>query len=178
MKMQSHLALGRALADQTDRLREHPFRRKCFLLGNILPDFLFFTYLRGFGKSHAMIGHHLPYSEKTIRRRLTKRMRFGLRSAPDAFRLGLLLHYLSDSFTHPHTPAFAGRRTDHNGYETRLAEVFPSFLKEIPDAEPMTSPDLLSRAREAYDAYPPSPERDAHWIVAVCSAVFFAIESV
>lgn len=178
MKFRSHLALGRALADRSPRLRKHPLRRGCFVLGNVLPDFLFFTYLRGFRHSRAMIGHSLPYSEKLIRRRLLRRLRLGIRSAPDAFRLGLLLHYLADSFTYPHTEDFSGDRTEHNRYEERLAEVFPAFLTEIPNVPPMSDPGLLRDARASYDDAPHTPEDDAHWIVFVCSAVFLAVESV
>ena len=178
MFVQNHLQLGRALAAESHVLGEHFLRRELFLLGNILPDFLFFTYLRGYKESRRWIGHSLPHSAPAIEKKLKKQLSVGLRSAGDAYRLGILLHYLADSFTYPHTERFTGRQPDHSRYERRLLHVFPRFLSLVKATGPADDPDFLAEARRAYEALPPSPETDAEWIVRVCSAVFFAVISV
>ena len=174
----NHFQLARALAAESDALQKHRFRRALFLLGNILPDFLFFTYLRGFQNSHRWIGHNLPHSTPAIEKNLKKRLSVGLRSPHDAFRLGILLHYLADSFTYPHTEQFPGRQPQHSRYERDLIKIFPRFLPIIRETKPAASADFLSEARRAYNALPPSPETDSEWIIRVCAAVFFAVGSV
>ena len=178
MYLKNHFQLGRALAGESQILREHFLRRNCFLVGNVLPDLLFYTYLRGFDKSRRWVGHSLPYSEPTIEKSLKKRLSVGVRSCLDAYRLGVLLHYLADSFTDPHTERFTGNRFDHSRYERKLLKVFPAFLHLVRETPPAQSADFLADARRAYLEQPPSPEVDAEWIVRVCSAVFFAVGSV
>lgn len=178
MYLKNHLQLGRALAEESPILTDHFIRRELFLLGNVLPDFLPFTYLHGFRQTGHLVGHSLPHSSKKINRNLNKRLSVGLRSAKDAFRLGVLLHYLADSFTYPHTEQFSGGRRLHNRYEFEMRKVFPKFLSLVRETPPAESAEFLSNARRAYEALPPSPERDSEWIVRVCAAVFFAIESV
>lgn len=174
----NHLQLARALAAESDTLQKHGFRRTLFLLGNILPDFLFFTYLRGFGNSRRWIGHSLPHSTPAIESNLKKRLSVGLRTGHDAFRLGILLHYLADSFTYPHTQRFAGRQKQHSRYERELSKIFPRFLHLVRKTDPAANADFLNEARRAYSALPASPETDSEWIVRVCSAIFFAVGSI
>ncbi|MBO4308677.1 MAG: zinc dependent phospholipase C family protein [Clostridia bacterium] len=178
MFFQNHLQLGRALAAESRELNAHFLRRELFLLGNVLPDFLFYTYLRGYGKSRRWTGHSLPHSAPAIEKNLKKRLSVGLRSCHDAYRLGILIHYLSDSFTYPHTERFTGRRSEHTRYEHKLLKIFPRFLHLVKETPPAQSADFLAEARRAYLSLPPSPETDAEWIVRVCSAIFFAVGEV
>ena len=178
MYLENHLQLGRALAKESPVLRAHLLRRELFLIGNFLPDLLPFTYLPGLRETGRWAGHSLPHSQKKIARGLDRRLSVGLRTAADAFRLGVLLHYLADSFTYPHTEQFHGTRKEHNRYEAALRKVFPKFLHLVRETPPAACADFSAEARRAYEALPPSPERDSEWIVRVCAAVFFAIQSV
>lgn len=178
MFFQNHLQLGRALVAESRELKSHFLRRELFLLGNILPDFLFFTYLRGFRKSRRWVGHSLPHSAPVIEKDLKKQLSFGLRSCHDAYRLGILLHYLADSFTYPHNERFTGRQPEHSRYERKLYKIFPRFLHLVRETPPADTAEFLKEAKSAYLALPPSPETDAEWVVRVCSAVFFAVGSV
>ena len=178
MHLKNHLLLARALAKQAPVLSAHPLRKEAFVIGNLLPDFVPFTYLDGFRSTRRMVGHNLPYSQPKIARKLKKGLSVGLHSASDAFRLGVLTHYLADSFTYPHTTDFQGSYKDHSAYERRLKAEFPKHLSQIAEAEPATSPDFLRDAKQQYDSIHPSPARDAEWIVRVCTAVFLAVISI
>lgn len=178
MFLENHLQLGRALAKESPALRAHLLRRELFLVGNVLPDLLPFTYLSGLRETGHWVGHSLPHSQKKIARGLDRRLSVGLRSAADAFRLGVLLHYLADSFTYPHTEQFHGTRREHSRYEAALRRVFPNYLSLVRETPPAASADFTAEARRAYEALPPSPERDSEWIVRVCAAVFYAIASI
>ena len=178
MQFINHLQLGRALAAESPVLAEHLLRRELFLLGSMIPDFIPFTYLSGYRETHRWLGHSLPHSTPKIERNLKKRLSVGLRSAKDAFRLGVLLHYLADSFTYVHSAGFAGGRREHDRYERELRKVFPQFLHLVRETDPAHDPAFLAEARWAYQSLPPSAETDSEWIVRVCSAVFFAVGSV
>lgn len=178
MRTSSHLLLGRTLADHTPLLSAYPLRRNLFLLGNIVPDFIPFTYFTGFRTPPRTAGHSLPYSQPKIAKKIKKGRSLGFHSAGDAFRLGLLMHYLSDSFTYPHTLEYHGTKKEHTAHEKALCAVLPEFLFLVNTTEPACSPEFLAEAKRQYNALPPSLARDAEWIVKVCSAVFFSVLSV
>ena len=178
MLFPSHLLLGRTLAKRSPALANHPIRKWIFLLGNVVPDLIPLTYFMGFDSPRVMGGHCLPYSEPKISRKLKKGLSVGLHSAGDAFRLGLLTHYLADSFTYQHTTKQRVKHKEHENYEKKLKEILPKFLSVADQTEPASSPEYLKEARQQFQAIPPSPERDAEWIVRVCTAVFDAIASI
>ena len=180
MKQKDHLILARYLLERNPEAFRGEIWKRAFLWGNFIPDYLFFTYLRGFRKSGRMIGHNLPYSESRMHRLTNRLLATGLRSARDCFRLGLLMHYLADSFTFPHTEHFNGSRRDHNRYEKDLCTVFPTVLAQT--RNPSSTPsltlgprDLIRAERKIYRKESPSVRTDALWIIRVCEKVFDAI---
>ena len=174
----SHFLLGCALAEKTPALSRHPVRKGGFLLGNILPDLVPHTFFVGSRAPRVTGGHCLPFSESKIEHRIKRGLTTGLYSTFDAFRLGLLMHYLADSFTYPHTTKERMKHKLHQAYEKELKKVLPAFLALVKQAKPAASKAFLSECRKQYNAVPPSPARDAEWIVRVCAAVFSAISSV
>ena len=180
MTQKDHLALAHYLLERAPEQFHSRLRRKAFLLGNFIPDYLFFTYLRGFRKSGKMIGHNLPYSEGRMRKLTDRLLETGIRNARDCFRLGLLMHYLADSFTFPHTERFRGTKAEHNRYEKALCSVFQEMIRKKRNAahrlsEPVASHDLILSERQIYQSEIPSVEIDALWIIRVCEKVFDAV---
>lgn len=178
MLTSSHFLLGRKLAEQTPALSLHPLRKSVFLLGNVLPDMVPHTFFYGSRFPRVTGGHCLPYSMLKIEHRVRRALATGLYSAYDAFRIGLLTHYLADSFTYPHTTERRVKHKIHQDYEKELKKTLPAFLPLADDTKPAASKKFLSACRCKYNAVPPSPARDAEWIVRVCSSVFKAIVSV
>ena len=183
MKRKDHTALARYLLD-SEAGREHwksPLRRRLFLCGCISPDYLPTTYLCGFFKKGAMQGHHEKNSKRKIER-LILRLRDGKpHRAWNCYRLGILIHYVADSFTYVHTEGFEGSIREHRRYERVLHHCFGGFLGEgkkaaHPCGEGSSGADLLVVLRAAYEAEPVSTERDCRHIVASCQALFSGIE--
>jgi len=174
----SHFLLGQTLAKKTPALSLHPVRKGVFLLGNVLPDMVPHTFIVGSRIPRVTGGHCLPFSEPKIEHRIRNGLATGLYSAYDAFRLGLLTHYIADSFTHPHTTKQRLKHKTHQEYEKELKKVLPKFLPLADRVKPAASKNFLVKCRQQYNAPPPSPERDAEWIVRVCASVFLKIASV
>lgn len=178
MLTSSHFLLGRTLAEKTPVLSRHPVRKGAFLLGNVLPDMVPHTFFWGSRTPWVTGGHCLPFSLSKIEHRIKRGLKTGLYSFYDAFRLGLLLHYLADSFTYPHAVKERMKYALHKQYEKKLKEVLPAFLPIADQTAPAADAGFLSNCRKQYEAIDPSPARDAEWIVRVCSAVFGAIAAV
>ncbi len=178
MRTSSHFLLGRTLVEKAPVLARHPLRKGSFLLGNVLPDMVPHTFFWGSHTPWITGGHCLPSAALKIEHRIKRGLKTGLYTFYDAFRLGLLLHYLADSFTYPHAVKERMKYDLHKQYEKQLKEVLPAFLSVADKTEPAASIAFLEDCRRKYDEIPPSPERDAEWIVRVCSAVFKAIASV
>ena len=182
MKQKDHRALAYYLIDSVGDCREWQGRwhRRFVLWGCIFPDYIPFTYLRGFWQSRAMLGHNARYSFLHIQRSIQKlEVRGNLRSR-DFYRLGTLMHYLADSFTYPHTDAFCGDLQAHRAYERALHGEFPRYLQrdmEIAGRVPTEKPllDHLLDRRCMYDRTAASCEDDCRQIVRTCREVFFAL---
>lgn len=174
MKHKDHLLLAHTLMEAAPDVWDSRTRSRAFLLGNVLPDYNPFTYLRGFRQSRRMKGHNTLYSEKHIEKVIRKLRRNRLRSIADCYALGTLIHYLADSYTHPHTPAFRGSFHDHTDYENTLHRAFAAYLCNVPrpTVPEGTIQTFLRESRERYEHAAPSPETDAEWIFRVTSAVY------
>ena len=180
MKQKDHKALGKYLMDSVGdgRLWQRRWHRRVFLLGCISPDYIPFTYLRGFGKSHAMLGHNERYSSKHIQKSIRRLESRGVSRFRDCFALGTLMHYLADSFTFPHTNGFLGNMQAHRAYERALHVCFPAYLQKAA-AQPMPLarvPEQLSeflhRGRHEYERGENTCERDCRQIIHACTGVF------
>ncbi len=181
MKRKDHQALAHFLMEQTGicSIREQPWHRRLFLCGCITPDYLPNTYFCGFGKEHTMRGHHAAYSYKKIGKILERLQKRGVKRLRDCFRLGLLMHYVSDSFTYPHTDAFEGTMKEHRKYEKTLHGYFGEYLCGIQVSLPGTigidGAEILTESRQAYDADIVCLERDCNYILNACVQLFSAL---
>ncbi|MBQ9806783.1 MAG: zinc dependent phospholipase C family protein [Clostridia bacterium] len=181
MKRKDHQALAHFLMERTGEcpIWEQPWHRRLFLCGCITPDYLPNTYFCGFGKEHTMRGHHASYSYKKICRILERLQKCGVKRRRDCFRLGLLMHYVSDSFTYPHTDGFTGDMKEHRKYEKTLHGCFGEYLcaAEVPMSSDagFDGEDLLTESRQAYDADSVGMERDCNYILNACTQLFSAL---
>ncbi len=183
MKKQDHKALAHYLLNHLGqgRLFEKKWHRRLFLLGSVSPDYLPFTYLRGFWRSRAMLGHNTKYSMAHIQRSIKRLQKRGVETRRDCFALGTLMHYLADSFTFPHTESFEGNMSAHRRYEKELHACFAHRLSlTLPNAtecRPIGS--LTSFLRDRREAYEEISEKncqhDAGEIICACSGIFSAL---
>ncbi len=182
MKQKDHKSLAYYLIDSVGdcRVWQGRWHRRFFLWGCIFPDFIPFTYLRGFRQSRAMLGHNARYSFSHIQRSIQKleaRTKLRIR---DFYRLGTLMHYLADSFTYPHTDAFCGDLQAHRAYERDLHGQFPIYLRQDRKitrgtlSEKSLSEHLLD-TRNVYENTTASCEDDCRQIVHTCTEVFWAL---
>ncbi len=177
MKHREHIALAEHLLTLLPEKLSDRGLRRAFLLGNLLPDYNPFTYLRGIRQSKRMAGHNADYSDPHLRRVIRRLLKKGIRSHSDAYSLGTVIHYTADSFTYPHTSHFCGRMAAHNRYERELQAVFEALLAEekrhpgspLPVRAPLS---YLEREKESYTAAPHSLQKDAATILRVCSVLF------
>lgn len=111
------MLLGKYL---TDNLQGFPTRsyERAFLFGCVEPDYNVFTFLKGSLRESMFCGHNFKNAERLILRtaeRLQQRKHWWIL---EYYRLGKLIHYLSDAFTSPHNDSYS--IADHALYEIRL----------------------------------------------------------
>ena len=179
MKQESHRRLARYLLGLTPQIKRRPICCRAFLIGCSLPDYNLFTYLRGFPRSVGVWGHSRPYSERICLQTLARLRKSGVQRVRDFYALGALVHYLADSFTHPHTQAFKGGLRLHNAYERALRTCFPACIraakrKRLPS--PPTDPEAFLRtAYAAYERHKPDPRNDGRFVLFVCGMICLSI---
>lgn len=117
MKKKSHILLTSRIA-----CRLFASNDKSLLWGSILPDFLYYTYLR-------------RHTWETTRKKIFRKMRrlscsgsSGAFGALSALRLGCILHYIEDYFTYPHNKNFTGTMEEHVKYENEQARLLSDYL--------------------------------------------------
>lgn len=129
METKSHVILAKYLLEQIPELDSVKYQ-KVFILGCIEPDFNMFSYLKGSLKCQKFRGHNYNsssnYSAHALEKLQSKR-HWGLL---EYYRLGKLMHYLSDAFTYPHNDNFRGTLREHRAYEARLHMCFTAYLKQ------------------------------------------------
>lgn len=117
--------------------------RASFLLGCVEPDMNPLTYLKGSLHGIWLRGHNypnrMPYIEKMLRNMQEEE---GTESLIFHYRLGKLVHYLTDAFTYPHNPAFEGTLKEHMYYEDMLEQ---HFLQELKTCTP--NPHIWPKSR-------------------------------
>lgn len=183
MKQKDHLALAYYLIDCAGEGLpwRRTWHRRFFLLGCVCPDYVPFTYLRGFRQSHAARGHDARYLEGYIQKKLGRIAARGVKRWRDALALGLLMHYLADSFTFVHTGGFCGSMREHRRYEWGLHACFSKCLSHTTQREPTRPADFaqlserLRQRRRAYECKGGEYERDCEQILGACTEVFFAL---
>ena len=185
VKQIDHRALAHYLLDRAGawRLWQRSRNRRAFVMGCVCPDYLPTTYLRGFGRSHAMRGHNAIYSTAYMQRTLQRLQENGVRGLRDCYTLGSLIHYLADSFTHAHNVAFSGDMRAHRRYEERLHRHMERYLRRsdrapfVPPTEDPAPLESWYRIRRDYEREGDEYARDCRAIVEACSAIFCALSA-
>jgi hypothetical protein len=177
MKKKDHKMLGEFLlrSSRNRALLRNRLHQKLFILGCISPDFIPFTYFRGFSKSRALLGHNAKYSAKHIQKSLNRFQANGLYHWWDVLRFGALMHYMADSFTFPHAESYRGDMQAHRRYELMLHPKFIDYLenrKKCLEQKADSLSTFFLQKRAAYERGTPSFERDCRYIVEICQEVF------
>lgn len=128
METKSHAALGRYLLERSLRAVTAAERR-AFLFGCVEPDFNLATYLRGIAHDRRPRGHHYANTAPCIGRLADRLERGRAAGALYYFRLGQLMHYVTDSFTWPHNEGFTDSLRAHARYEQALQPLFCGALR-------------------------------------------------
>jgi hypothetical protein len=122
-----HLLLAKELVKDNPAFADKR-KRNAFIFGSIEPDLNFFSYLRGSFKYQKLRGHNNPNTNKFIEEKVNKFQNREIKSLKDYFDLGVLIHYLADSFTYPHNDEFNGTIKEHLIYEENLHYSFLKYL--------------------------------------------------
>ena len=177
MKRKNHLNLGKKLSlqyfDKTSK-----YGRSAFLLGCMQPDWNLATYIKGSRTYELMRGHNYRNASRCMERLATyleSSHKWGLLSY---YRLGKLIHYITDAFTQAHNNWFEGNLSTHCDYEKRLQQYFLSRLERpwqprrelLAYAENIA--ELIHRTHLRYESHGGDCVTDARFVFAVTSEVF------
>ena len=95
------------------------WRKLCVMVGCILPDFWIPSLVKGHTKNAAW---------DRIRENIHKLENTGTWNMVDSIRLGILLHYVEDFFTHVHSLSYSGNLLGHIRYEKEQYLAFKQHL--------------------------------------------------
>ena len=178
METKTHLLLGQYLLKQLPVLHFDLYR-KAFIFGCIEPDINVFSYLQGFFTCKKFKGHHYNNSKEYIRRTLKKLQGKPCWHFSDCYRLGKLIHYLSDAFTSPHNECFTGTLSQHSAYEAQLHLHFSAYLKKHGKKDPKLrigdAGAYITLVHKKYANMPGNCQNDAAFIVHVTCSVMRAL---
>ena len=175
MLKESHKLLGEYLISHCAKIPERRYQ-KLFLWGCVEPYYNYLTYLKGSLKVQPFRGHHYPNGQTRILRLVRRLRRSHRRNVLNFYRLGKLMHYVSDAFTFSHNPEFGGHIKGHHGYEKNLnsqfqngfcGTVFPLLDKEIVSPEA-----IFLDAHRQYSATYAGLSTDLDYILKVAVSVF------
>lgn len=130
MKRESHILLGTYLLENMQASTAQRYE-KAFLFGCIEPDINVFTYFKGSMRVKLLRGHNFKNSERCVSRTIEKIPAEGCRNMKDYYRLGKLIHYVSDAFTYPHNDFCEDGIRQHRRYEGELNCHFKSSLGSV-----------------------------------------------
>lgn len=175
MRRNSHSQLGSFLARNC--MRGAP--KSCiyaFRFGCIEPDMNPATYLKGSCRIQRLRGHNFNNCEKYMKRisdRLEKR---GVNNVFSFYRLGRLVHYITDGFTFAHNANFSGSLREHSVYEHGLHEFFPGYLRRCGDSlldqrEDGSAFGVIEREHREYMHQPANMLRDSHFAILTALSV-------
>lgn len=144
MKYSDHYILAKYLAASYNI--NNLYNRIPFIVGNVLPDINKFTYLQGYNRlpdncisklKRLTAGHTAEGSRFYVNKNTNSfRIKYHGVNAKKAgflawYRMGVLMHYVTDRFTYPHTLASQMTFTEHVTYEESLHETFSSLIKQL-----------------------------------------------
>lgn len=175
MRRDSHKLLGQYIADKYLEGRS----RLCveaFKFGCIEPDINPATYIKGSRKVERLRGHNFLNAENYMRRSVAKLERKGVKGILSHYRMGKLVHYITDGFTFAHNAEFPGTLKDHTRYEHGLNNYFLDYLrskehsvKEGTHSLPAFS--FIQHQHREYSRRPSEMAKDAEYAVATAFRV-------
>lgn len=163
MNKASHIMLSRYLA--VGKFQKYLF---WISLGSIMPDLLVHTFV---------VGHKYDRTLPDILNAMKELAEDGKWSERSCFKMGYILHYLEDYFTHPHNNNFFGNIREHCVYEAKLQGTMENVLEERKIRIRMTwnnVKEMASWIQEKHSSYMISnvgPENDVHYILEVAERV-------
>lgn len=168
METKNHLQLAISMASQNNL----GTNAKYFILGNISPDINPLTYLQGHTYTDRIS------SMKKLAQRFLSPNTWMKQSYYD---LGVLLHYVADSFTFPHNPTFTGNLSEHCNYEKELRFHFQRNLKKGLTTDTWNFHPIKNVSRlfenldykhQEYLSLPPSIKQDCNYILNAANYMF------
>lgn len=140
--------------------------KKAFVLGCVYPDMNLFSY---FSKG-TLRGHNYDCRKKYIAEQLEQLSAKPNPTPAEAFRMGVLLHYIQDSFTYAHDNRFKGSINQHFHYENLLHNQMMLFmqnaaLSERDNAESRPLHKRFDNLRKEYDSRSKSINNDCAFIL-------------
>jgi hypothetical protein len=172
VKKKSHMLLGRHLIDEMQSLPAERYKR-VFLFGCVQPDYNLFTYFKGLRKGRFFEGHNFENAENHILRSVEKLQKNDSWSMLKYYRLGKLIHYLSDAFTSPHNVSF--NVANHALYEIKLHSQLEKGIADSSGIAPKSAESvaeyILSTHRQ-YDRASQGLKTDVQYILDATDVVF------
>lgn len=104
--------------------------KNAFTFGCVQPDYNKLSYLKGFSARRNLKGHTYNSSSSYISETAEKLQNKGNWTLWDYYRLGKVMHYLSDSFTYPHNEDFCGTFAEHREHEAQLHLLYADCLEQ------------------------------------------------
>ncbi|MGN0395650.1 MAG: zinc dependent phospholipase C family protein [Coprococcus sp.] len=178
METKDHLALGKYLLNNNENSFT-PLQEKLFLLGNIMPDIWLPSYVKGAVKRKNLQGHICSNAKKRVNKHssyLKKRHKSKYKSS---FILGVLLHYLADSLTYPHSDDYAYGMKTHKKYEKEMHQMIWREFIMTSHTTPKTQypPNIKAIVKKIYDRYTElehTPYIECQYIIKSAEKVFTA----
>lgn len=175
MTTKSHYDLALYLLRNTTNLGS-AIANAAFVLGCVEPDVNVTTYLKGSLSYQPLRGHNYPNTAHSIETLLKKMQRCEKTGILYGYRLGKLLHYLTDAFTYPHNQNFAGNLQEHVCYEQDMEKSFEAALSARKTAPAIYEADILYTVfftmHEQYLKQQPGAETDISFVLDVIPSVF------
>ncbi len=173
LQTKDHYIIARYLTDDVGLFRCKSCK-KAFVLGCVYPDMNLFSYITG----GTLRGHNYDCRRKYIAEELEKLTVKPSPTPAEAFRMGMLLHYIQDSFTYAHDNRFKGNINQHFHYETLLHNQMMLFMQntafaEIGSIESSSLQKRFDSLRGEYISRPKSINNDCAFIL--WSSISFAL---
>mgnify|MGYP003251986127 FL=1 len=127
MKKIDHELFGRYLIDVMGDRFDEKYTPK-FLMGCTAPDRNPFTYMRGSVKCKMFKGHNFGNTRGVIRRSIKLLAGKSNWGGSEYYRMGKMIHYITDAFTFPHNEEFVGSIKRHVQYELKLHQYLVSQI--------------------------------------------------
>jgi hypothetical protein len=175
MRRDSHKLLAQYIADKYLEGRS----KLCvgaFKFGCIEPDINPATYIKGSHRVERLRGHNFLNAENYMRRSAEKLERKGVKGVLAHYRMGKLVHYITDGFTFAHNANFPGTLKDHTRYEHGLNFYFLDYLRSKGQGvreggHPLPAFSFIQHQHREYSRRPSEMAKDAEYASATASGV-------